>query len=101
VSGSPIRPPPPVVRDAGAIFATAEDVVRELAMMLVALGEPARAAQMLDAQQRRGDDRALLQLAWMQASDGLLEPARAALARYREMHPDREAEIAALAERLR
>lgn len=101
VSGSPHRPPPPVVRDPRAIFATDEDAVRELAALLASMGEPARAARMLAAQQARGDDRALLQLAWMQAEDGLLGPARAALESYLAQHPDRADETAGLAARLR
>lgn len=101
VLGSPRRAPPPVVEDPDAIFATAEDAVRALSTVLVALGEPARAVALLEAQEARGDDRALLQLAWIQSEDGLVEPARAALARYLELHPDRQVETVALAARLR
>lgn len=90
VGGEPRRPMPQVVRDPRAIFPTAEDAVRELAMMLFAMGEPLRAARLLEAQQARGDDRALLQLAQMQRADGLLEPARAAEERYRTLDPSWE-----------
>ncbi|UJR79393.1 protein O-mannosyl-transferase family [Sandaracinus amylolyticus] len=101
VTGAPRRAPPPLVDDPTAIFATEEDVVRALATILVALGEPGRAMQLLEAQAARGDDRALVQLAWIQLEDGLLEPARAAVARYRALHPDRERELEALGARLR
>ncbi|AKF07998.1 protein O-mannosyl-transferase family [Sandaracinus amylolyticus] len=101
ITASPRRAPPPRVDDPTAIFATAEDAVRALATVLVALGEPERAMQLLEAQATRGDDRALLQLAWIQLGDGLVEPARAAVSRYRALHPDREHELEALGARLR
>jgi hypothetical protein len=97
----PSRPPPPVVRDPSSIYATDEDAVRELAVALYVIGEAAAAIALLEAQAGRGDDRALLQLAWLQTSDGLLEPARAAVAHYRRAHPDRETEVAELLARLR
>jgi hypothetical protein len=95
-----LRDAPTVVEDPDAIFATEEDAVRELAVTLIAIGATDRAIAILDRQSSR-DDRALLQLAWIQAHDGLGDPARAALARYLELHPDRGAETAPLAERLR
>jgi hypothetical protein len=87
LNGDVQRAVPTIVRDPTAIFPTAEDAIRELAMMLFAMGEPMRAARLLEEQQGRGDDRALLQLARMQTEDGLLEPARAAEERYRALHP--------------
>jgi hypothetical protein len=100
VVGPPQRSAPPVIRDPNAIFATAEDAVRELAALLYAAGEPARSAALLEAQQARQDDRALLQLAWMLAEDGMIAEARSAVARYRDLRGgDRDVE--ALEARLR
>lgn len=93
------RPPVPVVRGRRSIFASAEDAVRELAVLLHAIGEGARAIAILEAQSMRGDDLALLQLAWILAEDGMILEARAALARYRERSGNRDAE--ALEARLR
>ncbi len=90
LNGSIQRAVPSIIRDPAAIFPTAEDAVRELAMMLFATGEPLHAARLLEEQQGRGDDLALLQLAQMQTEDGLLEAARAAEERYRTLHPDED-----------
>jgi hypothetical protein len=93
------RPEAPVVRDPARIFPSDEDAVRALATALHAVGEQGAAATLLDAQATR-DDRAWLQLAWLLAADGMLDPAREALGHYAALHPERAAEWSALAARL-
>jgi len=93
------RPEAPIVRDPARIFPSDEDAVRALATALHAVGEQGAAATLLDAQATR-DDRAWLQLAWLLAADGMLDPAREALGHYAALHPDRAAEWSALAARL-
>lgn len=90
----------PVVRDPAAFLIAREDVVREAAVLLHALGHTERALTLLESQTGRGDPRSVLQLAWIALAEGDLRRARAAHQAFLAAAPDLAGEAAPLAERL-
>ncbi len=90
----------PLVRDPAYFLCSREDLVRRAATVLAAAGRPVEAAAVLGAQAARGEDRALLELAWIQREDGLSLAARTSLDAYRAAHVDPDPEVGRLEEAL-
>lgn len=80
--GPLVRRPPPVVRDPDAFMQTPGDVTREAATLLWATGDAEGALLLLELGARRGDARALLQLAWLHADAGRADLAREAVQQF-------------------
>ncbi len=92
------RAPALLVRDPDFALASCEDAVRDIAVLLDQRGLPVLATAVLAAQQERGDDLAIAQLAAIELSDGLVPQARSTLDTYRARNPDvRSADLDALA----
>jgi hypothetical protein len=83
----------PLVRDPSFFLCSREDLKREAAVILAAGGHPGEATWLLEVQAWGGEDRALLQLAWIQLSGGLALAARSSLAEYRAAHDDPDPEV--------
>jgi hypothetical protein len=77
-----------LVHDRDAFLASRGDVVREIALLLAPAGHMALATDLLRAQQARGDDLSVLQLAAIELAHGDLAVARATRDAYRSTHPD-------------
>lgn len=91
-----------VIRDPAYALSSREDVTRGAAVLLDRDGSTAAAIDMLEAQQARGDDLAIAQLAAIHLAHGLVTPARDAWAAYRSRQPDvRSPDLDALAASLR
>jgi hypothetical protein len=95
------RTPAPSVRDRRFFLCSREDLVREAAVVLAAADHPLEATRVLEAQVVRGDDRALLQLAFLQLDGGLVAAARTTLDAYRAGHDGPDPEVDRLEEALR
>jgi hypothetical protein len=74
-----MRELPPAVKDPAAFLLSLEDAVRLASTVLWALGRDDDARALLRGQSERGDARALLQLAWLQAFSGTPQAARQSL----------------------
>jgi hypothetical protein len=90
----------PLARDRAYFLCSREDLVRQAATVLAAAGQPVEATAVLEAQAARGDGRALLQLAWIQRTDGMSAAARTTLDAYRALHDGPDPEVDRLEEAL-
>ncbi len=88
IVGGPLAPGAVVIRDPAYALSSREDVVRGVAVLLDRAGSASTAIQLLEAQQARGDDLAIAQLAAIHLAHGLVAPARDAWAAYHARHPD-------------
>jgi hypothetical protein len=90
----------PVVHAHDAFLMGREDAVREAAAFLATYGNPEAALSLLEAQQARGDARAMLQRGWLALALGDREAAQAALQAFIGAAPEWAAEAAPLSRAL-
>ena len=96
----PVPRLPPLVDDPASLHSSRGDAERQAAAALWAIGEHVRARALLDRQLKRGDPRALLQLASLFAYDGDRDAALKLLAEVERAAPELRAESAAVRARL-
>jgi hypothetical protein len=89
VTAGPLDPITPIrIRDPHFFAASEEDVVRFAAVLMWRRGDAVLGIQTLGAQQSRGDDLSIAQLAALQLASGRLDEARASFAVFRAREPD-------------
>jgi hypothetical protein len=92
---------PPFVDDPASLHSSRADAERQAAAELWVAGERSHARSLLQRQLKRGDPRALLQLASLFAHDGERAAAWQVLADLERVAPELSAETAALRSKLR